>query len=73
MDMLIVTDKSLPSGETGTALKAIFNNIDLSNFFLKVRMISDEQTATQVMAASMRCVITLLNDRKIVVAGGSTS
>lgn len=35
-------------------------------------MISDEMISTQVNAASMRCVITLLNDQKIIVSGGST-
>ena len=35
-------------------------------------MVSDELLATQVSSASMRCVITLLNDRKIIVSGGNT-
>ena len=43
----------------------------MANYFLKVRMVSDELLATQVMSASMRCVITLLNDRKIIVSGGN--
>lgn len=73
VDILIVTDKVLASEETGTQLKAIYNNIDMSNFYIKVRMISDETVASQVMSASMRCVVTLLNDRKIVVQGGHTS
>ena len=72
VDILLVTEKLLPTGESGTQLKAIFNNIDMSNFFIKVRMISDESVATQVMSASMRCVVTLLNDKKIVVTGGHT-
>ncbi len=72
VDILVVTEKTLASGEQGTALKAIYNNIDMSNFFIKVRMISDEAIATQVMSASMRCVVTLLNDRKIIVQGGAT-
>ena len=46
VDILIVSSKTLTSGEQGTALKAIYNNIDMSNFFIKVRMISDEQIAT---------------------------
>jgi len=66
IDILLITDKVQASGETGSAIKAIFNNIDMSNFFLKVRMITDELTANQVMSASFRCVITLLNDRKII-------
>jgi len=73
VDILLVTEKTKASGEPGTALKAIYNNIDMSNFFIKVRMISDEAIATQVMSASMRCVVTLLNDRKIIVQGGATS
>ena len=73
VDILLVTEKPLASGETGTQLKAIYNNIDMSNYFIKVRMITDEILATQVMSASMRCVVTLLNDKKIVVTGGHTS
>ena len=46
VDILVVTEKTLASGEQGTALKAIYNNIDMSNFFIKVRMISDEAIAT---------------------------
>ena len=67
VDILLVTASQLPSGEPATKLKAIYNNIDMSNYFIKVRMITDELIATQVMSASMRCVVTLLNDRKIIV------
>ena len=35
-------------------------------------MISDETISTQVMSASMRCVITMLNDKKIIVSGANT-
>ena len=72
---MLVTEKNLPKEHEGppkTQIQAIFNNIDMSNYFLKVRMISDEMISTQVNAASMRCVITLLNDKKIIVSGGST-
>ena len=73
VDILLVHDKPVEGEPMGTQLSAIFNNIDMSNFYIKVRMITDEASATQVMAASMRCVVTLLNDRKIVVTGGHTS
>ena len=74
VDILMVTEKQVSDGgATGTQLKAIYNNIDMSNYFIKVRMISDETLATQVMSASMRCVVTLLNDKKIIVTGGHTS
>ena len=77
VDILIVTDKQAPAGSgseaAGTQLRAIYNNIDMSNYFIKVRMISDEQVGTQVMSASMRCVVTLLNDKKVIVTGGHTS
>ena len=73
VDILLVREKPSPNGgESQTQLQAIYNNIDMSNYYIKARMISDEILATQVMSASMRCVVTLLNDRKIVVQGGST-
>ena len=37
IDILIVTDNG-----SGRRVNAIYNNIDQGNFFLKVRMISDE-------------------------------
>lgn len=48
VDILLV---SQPPGESTTKLNAIFNNIDLSNYFLKIRMITDEIVGTQVMSA----------------------
>lgn len=37
LDIIIVTDTG-----SGRKINAIYNNIDRGNFFLKVRMISDE-------------------------------
>ena len=73
VDILLVTESQLETGESVTQLRAIYNNIDMSNYYIKVRMITDELTSTQVMSASMRCVVTLLNDKKIIVQGGATS
>lgn len=73
VDILLVTESQLATGESATKLRAIYNNIDMSNYYIKVRMITDEITANQVMSASMRCVVTLLNDKKIIVQGGATS
>jgi hypothetical protein len=62
IDMIVVT------GEGGSKkLNALYNNIDQGNFFLKVRMVSDERAYSPVGSTTMRSVVTLLNDRKIVV------
>lgn len=58
VDILLVVDKPQASGEAGTVLTSIFNNIDLSNFYIKIRMITDEIVATQINSAAMRCVVT---------------
>ena len=71
VDILLVTEKSAQND--ATQLSAIYSNIDMSNYYIKVKMITDELVGNQVMAASMRCVVTLLNDRKIVVQGGASS
>ena len=50
IDILIVTEKPATTTTTTevaqTSLHAILNNIDMSNYFLKVRMISDELLGT---------------------------
>jgi integrin alpha FG-GAP repeat containing protein 1 len=52
---------------------AIYNNFDRDNFYLKTRMISDERLATTVTGASVRCVLTSLNDSKYIVASYHTA
>ena len=65
IDILLITEKQGQHGDfdsSKTQIQAIFNNIDMSNFFLKARMISDGLIASNVPSASMRMVVTLLND-----------
>ena len=62
IDLLIVTDNG-----SGRKINAIYNNIDQGNFFLKVRMVTDEAAYSPVRGAAMRTVVTMLNDKKIVV------
>ena len=73
VDILLVRERQVAQrDEPSTYLQAVYNNIDISNFFIKVRMITDELVANSVSSASYRCVITQLNDKKIVVAGGAS-
>ena len=63
LDILIVTD----TPGSGRKINGIFNNIDRGNFFLKVRMVSDEAAFSAVRGAAMRMVTTMLDDHKIIV------
>ena len=66
IDIMVIT------GDGGSKkVNALYNNIDQGNFFMKVRMVSDEKSYSPVAGCAMRSVVTLLNDRKIVVQGGS--
>lgn len=49
---------------------AIFNNIDRTNFFLKARMLTDDIVGTTVSGATIKCVLTDLNDEKFIVTTG---
>lgn len=48
---------------------SVYNNFERDNFFIKSRMISDEKIGTTLGAASVRCVLTNLNDNKFIVQG----
>lgn len=50
---------------------AFYNNFERDNFFMKSRMISDERLGTTVAGASVRCVLTALNDAKFIVQGAT--
>ena len=69
LDILLVTKND--DGET--SLQALYNNMELNNFFIRMKMITDELVASPINSASFRCVVTQLNDRKIIVQGGHTS
>ena len=62
IDLLLITDNG-----GGRKINAIYNNIDKGNFFLKTKMISDENTYSPVRSAAIRGVVTMLNDKKIIV------
>ena len=66
IDILLITDNG-----NGRQIKAIYNNIDQGNYFLKARMIADENTYAPVRGSAIRAVVTMLNDKKIVVQTGS--
>ena len=67
IDILLVTDDG-----SGRKIKAIYNNIDRGNFFLKARMVSDEATYSAINEAAMRMVTTRLSDKKMVVQSGNS-
>jgi len=67
VDILLVIDDG-----SGRKIKAIYNNIDRGNFFLKVRMVSDEATFSSINEAAMRMVTTRLSDKKMVVQSGNS-
>jgi len=52
---------------------AVYNNFERDNFYLKTRMISDERIAATVFGASVRCVLTSLNDSKYIVQGSHST
>ena len=53
VDMLLVTQE-----QGKVKVRAIYNNIDRTSFFLKARMITDAKVGTPVIDASYRCVLT---------------
>lgn len=67
IDILLVTDTG-----GGRKIRAIYNNIDKGNYFLKVRMVTDEATFSSVNSAAMRMVTTRLSDKKIIVQAGNS-
>ena len=68
VDIMLVTKNYT---DNSLRINAIYNNVDRTAFFLKVRMISDTTVATAVAGASYRCVLTDLNDHKFVAVSGS--
>jgi hypothetical protein len=68
LDILVVTKTA-----TGLKINTLFNNIDRSSFFLKTRVLTDEIEGTTVSTASVRCVLTDIDDNKFIVVGGQTA
>ena len=67
LDILMVTEHPTE----GLQIKAVFNNIDRTAFFLKARVLSDSVVSTVIQGASVRCVLTDINDHKFIVSGGA--
>jgi hypothetical protein len=66
LDILIVTLE--PTGQL--KINTLYNNIDKTSLFLKTRVLTDEVIGTTVSTASVRCVLTDLEDNKFIVVGG---
>jgi len=49
---------------------AIYNNIDRTQFFLKARMLTDDIVGTAVSGATIKCVLTDLDDEKFIATSG---
>jgi hypothetical protein len=64
VDFLLINKEE---GELKTI--TVYNNFERENFYLKSRMTSNERLGTVVQAASIRCVLTALNDDKFIVQG----
>ena len=69
LDILIVTNNP---GE-GLKINTLYNNIDRTSFFLKTRVLTDKDVGSSVPAASVRCVLTDLDDNKFIVVGGQNA
>lgn len=65
-DILLVNNE-----DSKLKIKAVYNNIDRSSFFLKARMISDQDVGTPIRDASFRCVLTDVNEGKFIAVAGS--
>ena len=63
MDILVVKGAQ-------SQIRAIYNNFGRESFFLKTRMISDDQIGNTIMSTSYKAVLTDLDDTKFVVVGG---
>lgn len=73
-DMLIVTADGPPStfSSPNLRIRAIYNNIDRSSFFLKARLISDQAVGTPVSDASFRCILTDISEGKFIAVSGNS-
>lgn len=65
MDILLVRGSS-------NEISAIYNNFGREAYFLKTRLISDDQIGNTAMEASFRCVLTDLEDQKFIAMGGQS-
>jgi hypothetical protein len=57
---------------SSSEISAIYNNYGRDAFFLKARMISDDQIGATVKAASFRCVLTDLSDQKFIAVAAQS-
>jgi len=69
LDLIVVSeidDTTVPT------ISAIYNNLGGDSFFIKARMLTDDVVGSPVRGASLKAVLTSLNDEKFVVSGSDT-
>jgi len=69
LDLIVVSeidDTKVPT------ISPIYNNLGGESFFIKARMLTDDIVGSPVRGASLKAVLTSLNDEKFVVSGSDT-
>lgn len=69
LDLIVVSEID---DTTVPAISAIYNNLGGESFFIKARMLTDDVIGSPVRGASLKAVLTSLNDEKFVVSGSDT-
>jgi hypothetical protein len=69
LDFLVVSE---PTVIDVPQFSAIYNNLYADSFFIKARMLTDEQIGSPLRSASYKAVLTSLSDDKFTVQGGDT-
>jgi integrin alpha FG-GAP repeat containing protein 1 len=66
LDFIVVSE---PDDSSVPTISPIYNNIQGDSFFIKARMVTDDTVGSPVRGASVKAVLTNLNDQKFVVTG----
>lgn len=69
LDLIVVSEVD---DTTVPTISAIYNNLMGDSFFIKARMLTDDVVGSPVRGASLKAVLTSLNDEKFVVSGSDT-
>lgn len=69
LDLIVVSEHD---DATVPTISAIYNNLGGESFFIKARMLTDDVVGSPVRGASLKAVLTSLNDEKFVVSGSDT-
>lgn len=69
LDLIVVSEND---DTTVPTISAIYNNLGGESFFIKARMLTDDVVGSPVRGASIKAVLTSLNDEKFVVSGSDT-